>query len=354
MSATLHTRAKRTLAIGIKKIDKKMKRQGIIEIEPLRRRIGKQEGILLLGSCFADEMGERLAAAGYKVMANPFGTLYNPVSIAQAMQIIGAETFTPLAKEDTELFTYGIDCKRYGSYLFNTKASRESPEEFLSYANSTIEAARHFFKESATIIVTLGTAWVYKHIGKQMIVANCHKVPAKEFSRYRLSIDETLAALKEITAFPGKQYIFTVSPIRHLADGEHGNQLSKATLLLATDALISQAAAPASQTAPAAQAAPSSQAAPAAPSSQATPASQAAPASPVASQTPPAELQPSPVAAQTPPAAGKEATSIYYFPAYEIVMDELRDFRHYAEDTVHPSAETAEYIFSRFSANCLE
>ena len=331
-----------------------MKRQGIIEIEPLRRRIGKQEGILLLGSCFADEMGERLAAAGYKVMANPFGTLYNPVSIAQAMQIIGAETFTPLAKEDTELFTYGIDCKRYGSYLFNTKASRESPEEFLSYANSTIEAARHFFKESATIIVTLGTAWVYKHIGKQMIVANCHKVPAKEFSRYRLSIDETLAALKEITAFPGKQYIFTVSPIRHLADGEHGNQLSKATLLLATDALISQAAAPASQAAPAAQAAPSSQAAPAAPSSQATPASQAAAASPVASQTPPAELQPSPVAAQTPPAAGKEATSIYYFPAYEIVMDELRDFRHYAEDTVHPSAETAEYIFSRFSANCLK
>ena len=319
-----------------------MKRQGIIEIEPLRRRIGKQEGILLLGSCFADEMGERLAAAGYKVMANPFGTLYNPVSIAQAMQIIGAETFTPLAKENTELFTYGIGCTRYGSYLFNTKASRESPEEFLSYANSTIEAARHFFKDSATIIVTLGTAWVYKHIGKQMIVANCHKVPAKEFSRYRLSIDETLAALKEITAFPGKQYIFTVSPIRHLADGEHGNQLSKATLLLATDALISQAAAQASQASQALQAAP------AAPSSQATP------ASPVALQTSPAELQPSPVASQTPPAAGKEATSIYYFPAYEIVMDELRDFRHYAEDTVHPSAETAEYIFSRFSANCLK
>ena len=316
-----------------------MKRQGIIEIEPLRRRIGKQEGILLLGSCFADEMGERLAAAGYKVMANPFGTLYNPVSIAQAMQIIGAETFTPLAKEDTELFTYGIGCKRYGSYLFNTKASRESPEEFLSYANSTIEAARHFFKESATIIVTLGTAWVYKHIGKQMIVANCHKVPAKEFSRYRLSIDETLAALKEITAFPGKQYIFTVSPIRHLADGEHGNQLSKATLLLATDALISQVAAPASQ------------ATPAAPAAQA---SQAVQAAPVALQTSPAELQPSPVALQTSPAAGKEATSIYYFPAYEIVMDELRDFRHYAEDTVHPSAETAEYIFSRFSANCLK
>lgn len=329
-----------------------MKRQGIIEIEPLRRRIGKQEGVLLLGSCFADEMGERLAAAGYKVMSNPFGTLYNPVSIAQAMQIIGAETFTPLTKEDTELFTYGIGCKRYGSYLFNTKASRESPEEFLSYANSTIEAARHFFKESATIIVTLGTAWVYKHIGKQMIVANCHKVPAKEFSRYRLSIDETLAALKEITAFPGKQYIFTVSPIRHLADGEHGNQLSKATLLLATDALISQAAAPASQ------AAQPLQAAPAAPSSQATPASQAAQPAPVASQASQA-AQPAPVAqpsqpAQPSQAAGKDATSIYYFPAYEIVMDELRDFRHYAEDTVHPSAETAEYIFSRFSANCLK
>ena len=286
---------------------------------------------MLLGSCFADEMGERLAAAGYKVMANPFGTLYNPVSIAQAMQIIGAETFTPMAKEDTELFTYGIDCKRYGSYLFNTKASRESPEEFLSYANSTIEAARHFFKESATIIVTLGTAWVYKHIGKQMIVANCHKVPAKEFSRYRLSIDETLAALKEITAFPGKQYIFTVSPIRHLADGEHGNQLSKATLLLATDALLSQAAAQASQ---------------------ATPTSQAAQAAPAALHTPPAAQPSQP--AQPSQAAGKEATSIYYFPAYEIVMDELRDFRHYAEDTVHPSAETAEYIFSRFSANCLK
>lgn len=321
-----------------------MKRQGIIEIEPLRRRIGKQEGILLLGSCFADEMGERLAAAGYKVMSNPFGTLYNPVSIAQAMQIIGDETFTPLAKEDTELFTYGIDCKRFGSYLFNTKASRESPEEFLSYANSTIEAARHFFKESATIIVTLGTAWVYKHIGKQMIVANCHKVPAKEFSRYRLSIDETLAALKEITAFPGKQYIFTVSPIRHLADGEHGNQLSKATLLLATDALISQAAAQASQAAQAAPAAlHTSQAAQPAPVALQT--SQAAQATPVAQPSQPA--QPSQV-------AGRETTAKYYFPAYEIVMDELRDFRHYAEDTVHPSAETAEYIFSRFSANCLK
>lgn len=277
---------------------------------------------MLLGSCFADEMGERLAAAGYKVMSNPFGTLYNPISIAQAMQVIGDETFTPLTKEDTELFTYGIGCKRYGSYLFNTKASRESPEEFLSYANSTIEAARHFFKESATIIVTLGTAWVYKHIGKQMIVANCHKVPAKEFSRYRLSIDETLDALKEITAFPGKQYIFTVSPIRHLADGEHGNQLSKATLLLATDALISQAAA---QPAPVAQ----------------------------PSQPAPTALQ-VPQAAQPSQAAGRETTAIYYFPAYEIVMDELRDFRHYAEDTVHPSAETAEYIFSRFSANCLK
>ncbi|MBS7385115.1 MAG: GSCFA domain-containing protein, partial [Bacteroidales bacterium] len=107
-----------------------------------------------------------------------------------------------------------------------------------------------------------------------MIVANCHKVPAKEFSRYRLSIDGTLAALKEITAFPGKQYIFTVSPIRHLADGEHGNQLNKATLLLATDALISQAAAP---------------------SSQATPASQAAQPAPVALQISQA-AQPAPVA----------------------------------------------------------
>lgn len=313
-----------------------MKRQGIIEIEPLRRRIGKQEGILLLGSCFADEIGARMAVLGYKVMVNPFGTLYNPISIAQAMHLIGGENFTPLCKADVESFVYGTDCKRYGSYLFNTKASRESPEEFLSYANSTIEAARHFFKKSATIIVTLGTAWVYKHIGKQMIVANCHKVPAKEFSRYRLSIDETLAALKEITAFLGKQYIFTVSPIRHLADGEHGNQLSKATLLLATDALISQAAAQASQAAPAAPAAPSSQAAQASQTAQAAPSSQAA-----------QPAQPSQV-------AGRETTAKYYFPAYEIVMDELRDFRHYAEDTVHPSAETAEYIFSRFSANCLK
>lgn len=269
-------------------------------------------------------------------MVNPFGTLYNPISIAQAMHLIGGENFTPLCKADVESFVYGTDCKRYGSYLFNTKASRESPEEFLSYANSTIEAARHFFKKSATIIVTLGTAWVYKHIGKQMIVANCHKVPAKEFSRYRLSIDETLAALKEITAFLGKQYIFTVSPIRHLADGEHGNQLSKATLLLATDALISQAAAQASQAAPAAPAAPSSQAAQASQTAQAAPSSQAA-----------QPAQPSQV-------AGRETTAKYYFPAYEIVMDELRDFRHYAEDTVHPSAETAEYIFSRFSANCLK
>lgn len=307
----------------------KMKRQGKIEIEPLRRRIGKQDGILLLGSCFADEMGDRLVEAGYKVLANPFGTLYNPISIANAMQIIGAETFTPLGKEDTELFTYGIGCRRYGSYMFNTKASRENREEFLKEANATIESARSFFREAKAIIITLGTAWVYEHKEKGIIVANCHKVPSATFRRYRLSLEETINTLRKITAFPGKEYILTVSPIRHLADGEHGNQLSKATLLLAIDALLTTNATIGTDEV----------------------LGIGAPVGISAAVGIDAPIGTDAVLGIEAPVARE---GIYYFPTYEIVMDELRDFRHYAEDTVHPSTETADYIFRRFSKTCLE
>jgi hypothetical protein len=142
-------------------------------------------------------------------------------------------------------------------------------------------------KEVSTVIVTFGTAWVYEWQGE--VVANCHKLPANQFVRRCLTVDDIVGMWQPIVAsMPDKHWIFTVSPIRHIKDGLHANHLSKANLLHAIDVLIANAR----------------------------------------------DFNP---------------TSTYsYFPAYEIMLDELRDYRFYAEDMVHPSPVAVEYIWQRF------
>ena len=249
-----------------------------VEIVPLARQFDINAKFFAVGSCFAAEIGERLAQSGIDVTLNPFGTLYNPASIASAVQrLIEATPFT----EDEVIYSEPLG--RYNSFWHHTKFSSTTVEGFLAGANAALQSASRAFADAEVCLVTLGTAWVFRHLATERIVANCNKVPSKEFARERLSVDESVRLLSGmIDANPGKEWIFTVSPIRHLADGAYGNSLSKATLLLVTEQLV--------QTFP----------------------------------------------------------NVHYFPAFEIVMDELRDYRFYAENMTHPSSQAAELIFAKF------
>ena len=249
-----------------------------VDIAPLSRRFNGAEPFFAVGSCFAAEIGERLAQSGIDISLNPFGTLYNPASIAAAVQrLVSAEPFT----QADVIFSEPLG--RYNSFWHHTSFSNPTAEGFLAAANQALAAACEAFAKAEVCLVTLGTAWVFRHLGTDRIVANCNKVPAKEFRRERLSVEESVRLLSEmVSAGKDKEWIFTVSPIRHLADGAYGNSLSKATLLLATEQLV------------------------------------------------------------------KTFDNVHYFPAFEIMMDELRDYRFYADNMTHPSSQAAELIFMKF------
>ena len=249
-----------------------MNLQTPVTLDPAPVSFSYSDRIVVLGSCFADEIGTRLAQAGFKVLCNPFGTLFNPVSIGNA--IARLRSATPFTAED--VVEMGAGAGLFCSFSHHTSFARETPEAFLENANAALEEASAFWKECNRVIVTLGTAWAFRHEASGETVANCLKRPAAEFTRYRLTVAQTAAILQGLVQRnPDKQFVFTVSPVRHLADGAHGNQLSKGTLLLATEGLP-------------------------------------------------------------------------YFPAYEIMMDELRDYRWWAEDMVHPTKQAAAYICDRF------
>ena len=256
-----------------------MKLQTPVADEKCRVGISYDDKIMMLGSCFSDNIGKRLSELGFDVCVNPFGTLYNPASIASAVsRLVNGEHFTE--KDCVEI---GAGCERVCSFSHHTSFSGTDAKEFLRKANDALVKASLFFRECNKVIITLGTSWCFRHVNTGKIVSNCLKHPAAEFQRERLEVQEIATLLKDIIETDcgkRKEYIFTVSPIRHFKDGAHGNQLSKAGLLLGIDSVIGDRA--------------------------------------------------------------------EYFPAYEIVMDELRDYRFYAEDMCHPTSQTTEYILERF------
>ena len=256
-----------------------MKLQTPVADEKCKVGISYKDKIMMLGSCFTDNIGRQLADYGFDVCINPFGTLYNPASIASAIErLVSMKPFT-----QDDCVEIGAGDRRICSFHHHTSFSGNDAEEFLEKANESLARAASFFRGCNKVIMTLGTSWCFRHIGSDSIVANCLKHPASEFRRERLSPEEISVLLRQITATScgsPKEYIFTVSPIRHFKDGAHGNQLSKAGLLLGIDSAIDGRA--------------------------------------------------------------------DYFPAYEIVMDELRDYRFYAEDMCHPSSQAVEYIGERF------
>lgn len=226
---------------------------------------------LLLGSCFTTEVGRRLAGAGFDAVINPTGNLYNPLSAARTIENIEAGR---RYSADELIEVQGL----FRSLDHHTRLAAPTPEEALEKINGSMALAQQALKQASIIIVTFGTAYVFERNGR--VVCNCHKLPAREFIRRRLSIEEIVDAWQPIIdRYSEKRFIFTVSPIRHRADGLHGNTLSKATLHLAIDRLH-----------------------------------------------------------------GAD-----YFDAYEILLDDLRDWKFYAADGVHPSAEAVDEIHSRFT-----
>lgn len=240
-----------------------------IHIPAADKPIAYTDHILLLGSCFADNIAAKLAEYYFQITANPFGTLYNPLSIEQALSL----------QQVPELVEWG---GLYHSMYHHGAFS--SPDRLQTGQNirRSIDCLQRAFAEASVVIITFGTAWVYEQDG--VVVANCHKIPADRFTRRRLSVEEIVSAWQPVlSAHSDKHFIFTVSPIRHIKDGLHENQLSKATLLLAILQL-----------------------------------------------------------------AENQSVSIDYFPSYEILIDELRDYRFYADDMLHPSSVAVNYIWERF------
>ncbi len=278
-----------------------MKLRTEIERIPLPRLIDRGEGIMLLGSCFTDHIGSWLEESWLPVMCNPWGVLFNPASIANALlRVIGADA----ADQYTNGFKLHEQNGRYYSFDHHGRWSGTDPQALTAQLQTLEQEVKAFLPSLHHCIITFGTSWVYEYEGK--VVANCHKFPASAFTRRRLSIGEivdlwsqviesfaTLSTSSHSSLFepsakassshqghfigsedltPNASFTFTVSPIRHVKDTLHGNQLSKSTLLLAIDELQ--------------------------------------------------RLYPD---------------RVQYLPVYELLMDDLRDYRFYAEDLVHPS-----------------
>lgn len=265
-------------------IQKQLKWSTPVELPTAEWHISHTDPMLMIGSCFAQNIGSYLQEYKFLCDVNPYGILYNPLSIAHTLEELGEEKeymLTELRERN------GI----WHSWAHHGDFSSTDPEKTLQQIRTRMMFASKRLKEAHWLIITFGTARVYRRKETGEIVGNCHKYPHKEFEQELLSVEcivQTYIALIEKLRRknPHLKILFTVSPIRHTKDGMHGNQISKATLLLAVEALC------------------------------------------------------------------KQVAEVYYFPAYELVLDELRDYRFYAEDLVHPSSQAVEYVWNQFCACC--
>ena len=252
------------------------------QISPLQPPLRHSDRLIVMGSCFAEHIGRRLVEMKWRAQVNPFGVLYNPLSISEALERMLA--CRPYTEDELVYFPDG----GWNTWLHHSRYSHPDKGEALAAINASFMQASALLRQADMLIVTLGTAWVYRLKETGQVVGNCHKVPERDFLRQRLTVEEIVdtytALLAQLWAVnPGVRVLFTVSPVRHLKDTLHGNQLSKAMLLLAVDELCS-----------------------------------------------------------------RYPEQLHYFPAYEVVMDELRDYRFYAEDMAHPSMQAVEYVWERF------
>lgn len=250
-------------------------------------RLDHKSPTLMMGSCFTENIGRQLERYRFPVCTNPFGVIYNPLSVKKGLEAL-------IRKEAYRAEDLNLHNDLWFSFDHYTGFSSPDRDEALVDINNSFSRAKEVLKKAGVLILTWGTSWVYRYRQSGEVVCNCHKIPAREFTRTQLSTREIIAAyesfLPELFEFnPSLKIIHTISPVRHWKDGAHGNQLSKAALLLAGDAL-----------------------------------------------------------------QNKYRDNFFYFPSYEIVMDELRDYRFYAGDMLHTSDQTSAYIWEKFKEVLLE
>ena len=237
--------------------------------------------MLLMGSCFSENIGKKLEDNKFSVHVNPFGIMYNPISIYNAMnRLLDNETFTEM--------DFIHHNHLYHSLMHHGSFSKSNLDDAVEHVNNELYYASNQLNNADVLLITFGTSYVFRWNESGEVVGNCHKIPANRFTRERLSVESICSAwstlIKRVIAHnPSIKILFTVSPIRHFKDGAHENQLSKATLHLSIDKLMCDF-----------------------------------------------------------------PDNVFYFPAYEIVMDELRDYRFYADDMLHPTILTQDYIWKRF------
>jgi hypothetical protein len=254
--------------------------------------IGYNSKIVSLGSCFAENIGEKLRYYKFQTQVNPFGIIFNPFSIEKLIErVVLQRHFT---KDDIFFFN-----ERWHCYEVHSELSHSGSEVVLRNLNQILWDTQKQLQQATHIIFTYGTSWVYRHIETNAIVANCHKVPQKQFTKELLSIDRIQKSIQNTisliaTLNPKCNFIFTVSPVRHLKDGFVGNQVSKAHLIAAIYSFLLESVV-------------------------------------------------------VPPLGARGL-----FPSYEIMMDELRDYRFYADDMIHPSQLAIDYIWERFTATQID
>ncbi|MDD3080366.1 MAG: GSCFA domain-containing protein [Paludibacter sp.] len=255
--------------------------RSVVQIPSYPEKISYEHNIMSLGSCFSENIGMKLQSAYFSIDINPFGILFNPVSIKNCIEkLIKNNAFV-----EKDLFKHQ---SLWGSFYHSTLFSATSPEVCLKNINERFEKGHENLEKANFLLITFGTAWIFEHKETNTVVTNCHKLPASNFVRRRLSVDEIVSEYialfhKLHILYPTLKIILTVSPVRHWKDGANDNNLSKSILLLAVDKIQSL------------------------------------------------------------------FEHVFYFPAYEIMMDELRDYRFYDKDMFHPSEVAIDYIWQRFS-----
>lgn len=240
--------------------------------------------IVSFGSCFAENIGDKFQYFKFQNTTNPFGIIFNPVSIENLVsRVVNNQKFT-----ESDIFFHN---DLWHCFEIHSELSHPDKEIFLTNLDQILEYTNNQITASSHIIITYGTSWVYRNKASEKIVANCHKVPQSQFDKEVLSIEiieksiqNTIDLIRKIN--PDCNFIFTVSPVRHIKDGFVENQLSKAHLITAIHKIVNC-----------------------------------------------------------------HLSIVNYFCSYEIMMDELRDYRFYAEDMLHPSQTAIDYIWVRFFEN---
>ena len=241
--------------------------------------ISHQSNLLLLGSCFSDNIGSKLVVNKFNTLINPFGILFNPISIVNTLNDI-------IDEKDVGLRDLHFENGLYHSFAHHSSFSGPNKDEVVNLINQTRAEATQFLNKTDVIIVTIGSSWVYKYDNTGEFVANCHKVPNKKFSKELLEVSFIVEKLQEVinklqAINPKLKVIFTISPVRHWKDGAEENTLSKSILNVAIHQLVSR-------------------------------------------------------------------KGLVYFPSYEMIIDDLRDYRFYKEDMLHPNNVAIDYVWSKF------